>query len=81
MTFTFPIALRKFVKGVDIEEKTVFKAKKERERIAGSHFVYLGIRLIKNSEYWIMKTAVGNIKKEIRNKDFSTASLSAPGSC
>lgn len=38
VTFTFPIALRKFVSGVDMDEKTVLSAKKDRERIAGSHF-------------------------------------------
>ena len=79
--FTLPIALRKFVRGVEIDEKTVFRAKKERDRIAGSHLEYLGIRSIKNSEYWIMKTAVGKMKKDIRNRDFSIASLKAFGSC
>ena len=79
--FTFPIAFKKFVRGVEIDEKIVFKAKNERERIAGSHLEYLGIRSIKNSEYWIIKTAVGNMKKEIKNKDFSIASFSAAGLC
>ena len=49
--FTFPIAFKKFVRGVEIDEKTVFNAKKDRERMAGSHLEYLGIRSIKNSEY------------------------------
>jgi len=36
--FTFPIAFRKLVRGVEIEEKNVLKEKKTREIIAGSHF-------------------------------------------
>lgn len=49
--FTFPTAIKKLVKGVEIEEKIVFSAKNDKDRIAGSHFSYLGIRFIKNGEY------------------------------
>lgn len=36
--FTRPIALRKFVNGVEIEDRTVPKEKKTTETRAGSHF-------------------------------------------
>lgn len=36
-TLIFPIALRAFVKGVDIEERAAFKAKRAKEIRAGSH--------------------------------------------
>jgi len=64
-----------------MEEKIVFKAKKERERRAGSHFLYLGIRSIRKGEYEIIAAARGKIKKETRNNDFSTASFRAVLSC
>jgi len=79
--FTLPIALRKFVKGVDMEEKTLFRAKNVRAKTVGSHFSYLGIKVIKDEENIISPTAAGKMKNEIIKRDFSIATLKPFSSC
>ena len=74
VTLTFPMAFRKLVSGVEIEEKTVLSAKNVKDKIAGSHFVYFGIKSIKNCEYKITAAAIGKIKNDTKNNDFSSHS-------
>lgn len=45
--FTFPIAFKILVSGVDKDDITVLREKKVRERIAGSHLLYSGKKATK----------------------------------
>ena len=69
----FPIAFNAFVKGVEIEDKAAFIAKKERERIAGSPLMSFGIRCIKYGARTTSPIREGKIRKLAANIDFSIA--------
>ena len=45
--FIFPMALSALVKGVEMEDNAAVIEKKAKDRIAGSHLRYLGIKWIK----------------------------------
>src|SRR5256885_15286502 len=79
--FTFPIALRAFVKGVEIEESAALIAKNASESVAGSHFWYLGINSTKYGAITARPVTDGKIKKTEANNVFSTAYDKCFGSC